>query len=212
MAEWHDEDHPRDRRNGEFVHATTGSWARDTAGRIGAQRQAARDAKPPAAALKGFLRVGDHPQGYGKLGAADPDRDPLPQSAHPDAGGVWVDPREMSVGRRRYFNDSGWMPVSGYAPKARSRRHKEQLQAGRMEDFTCTPADRERRPASEGGKIGYGLGESEHAAPFRALMKRAQPRARQEAAREAVRRTPRGVRVENWMERADARMTRRGGR
>lgn len=221
---WNEELHPRD-REGQFAHASAGSWARKAAEDL-ATAYAARNVTPPPAKLKGLIRVGDHPEGYGKLGAVDPKRDPLPQSSHPEAGGVWIDPRETSVGRRRYYNDSGWMPVSGYRPKARSRKHKDRLQDERRGDYRGRPDETDLRweardartldpYAGATGGFGYGArSEMAHSGPaeaFVAHMKRVQPRTRQEAAREAVRRTPRGTRVSGWMDQAGARIARTRG-
>jgi hypothetical protein len=131
------------------------------------------------------------------------------------AGGVWVDP-SLSIGKRRYVNDSGWMPVSNYEPPRRTRKAKEQAYSRRSEDWAGTPEGRERRSASEGGKIGYQYEQmfynGEGTAAFLAHMKRSQARARVEgSARQPKRRTPRGTQVEGWMGKVNGQMEARRG-
>lgn len=189
---WDEGRHPRN-SDGEFAQ-TAGSWAKKAAAQVASRRlHDEHGRRIPDAKLKGFIRVGDHPGGYGRVGGADPGRDPLPQSTHPDAGGVWIDPADTSVGRRRYVNDSGWMKVAGFAPKARSREHKEGVQSRRREDRS-------------GSYDRYDTLSPEHLAQ----AKRTQARARQEQARTPRRRTPRGTRVEGWMGTVSERIGQRG--
>lgn len=163
----------------------------------------------PEARRKGFVRVGDHPTRQGAVGGTDPGY--YTASTHPDAGGVWVDPARPGTDRAPAFrNDFGSLITDLTPPKARSQGRKEMMQSRRREDWTHTPDDRERVPASEGGKIGRRL-EGAPAAAVKEL-RRAQRRARIEgSARQPVRRTPRGTQVDTWMSKLNDRIGE-GGR
>lgn len=169
--------------------------------------------RPPHALVMGYRRVGDHPTGAGR---EHDNGGSMPMSAHPDAGGLWIDPnRPGSKHAPAYRNDMGWL-VTDLKPKpSRSSRLKGAVQERRrgdtrgrgdglviersttMRDVRTGDTYRERS-----GGFGYGTrGESAtvSAPAFVAQMKRARPRARQEMVRQPKRRTPRGTVIENWM-------------
>lgn len=137
------------------------------------------------------------------LGATEEDR---------DSRNVFRDP----VGRRfdRYgrFQGGGFPLSRNVRAKSRAVLVKEDRASRRYEDGSSVPADRERRSASEGGKIGYARYGTEGAPEFLAYMKRAKARARVEgSSRTPVRRTPRGTQVDGWMSKVNDRINRGGG-
>lgn len=130
----------------------------------------------PAASRLGYRRVGDHPE---RLGAADgPGNAYIPRSSHPLAGGLWIDPDHPGTRHApAYRNDAGHFVGALQPLKHRTVRRKEAVQSRRTEDWTHTPGDKERVPASDGGKIGYREGQS---AAFVLYMKRQRARSRAE--------------------------------
>lgn len=165
----------------------------------------------PESMRQGFKRVGDHPQGRGSINGVDQgSRNAL--SGHPSAGGVWLDPKRPGTRHKpRLLDDFGHL-VSDMQPKPRpSEMRKDAITERRRGDLRGRPAEGEAFFSTgfkdtgyiRQGAFGYAArdaGGSEASAVFVARMKRIQPRARQETAREAVRRTPRGTRIENWMQ------------
>lgn len=169
----------------------------------------------PDALKRGYTRVGEHPTGAGKVGGEDSYITP---SLHPLAGGLWIDPKRPGTRHApSYRNDMGH-GVSELRPKMQpSYARKDRLQGARRGEYRGRPRGTEgawfyRQPVAEEGNrrgryreggFGYGArdeGGGQQAAVFVARMKRRQPRARQETGREAVRRTPRGTKIENWMQ------------
>lgn len=170
--------------------------------------------EPPSVAQRGFRRMGDHPQGEGRVGAIRGSY--MTPSTHPLAGGLWVDPANPGTRHDpRYVNDAGHRVTGLRQAPHRSERHKDLLRDRRRGDLTGRPRDAEPNYRIRKGmrgidveaesRFGYGARTDSDAADagraqaFVALMKRRQPRARQETARRLVRRTPRGTLVENWM-------------
>ncbi len=211
---WNPDLHPRDGDTGRF----TENWAARLSEQISAARREGRfggytparigNRLPPEARRKGFVRVGDHPTRQGAVGGADPGY--FTPSTHPDAGGVWVDPARPGTSRAPAFrNDFGSLITDLTPPKTRSQERKEQVRSRRREDWTHTPDDRERVPASEGGKIGRRLEGAPEAAVKQ--LRRAQRRARIEgSARQPVRRTPRGTQVDGWMSKVSDSIGQKG--
>lgn len=168
----------------------------------------------PLAAKRRFRRVGNHPQHEGQVGTGAGSY--ATPSTHLLAGGLWIDPANPGTRHApRYVNDHGHM-VTGLQPeRSRSGRHKDHLQERRRGGLVRHPEGAEPNyrirkglrgiDVEEEGRFGYGAradslaAEQGRAQAFVALMKRRQPRARQETARQPVRRTPRGTKIEDWM-------------
>lgn len=168
----------------------------------------------PLAAKLRFQRVGDHPQREGRVGTVTGSY--MTPSTHPLAGGLWVDPANPGTRHDpRYVNDAGHR-VTGLRPAShRSEQHKGRMRGRRSGELTGRPQGAEPnfriRKGTRGidvegeRRFGYGTradsdaAEAGRAQAFVALMKRRQPRARQETARQPVRRTPRGTKIEDWM-------------
>lgn len=188
----------------------------------------------PLAARLGYRRVGEHPQGAGRINGEHIYWSP---STHPDAGGLWINPaRPGSRHEPNYLNDMGHGISELRKPKSRSQREKEHVLGFRRGEYRTSPDDAERvyrrvRPATsagrtvmirrdwEEGRFGYGARADLHddeglqrANVFVAAMKRVQARGRQENARAPKRRTLRGTQVEGWMDQASAQLARRAGR
>lgn len=168
------------------------------------------DARPPSAAA-GFRRAGDHPGAKGRVGGAASFRGR--PSTHPEAGGLWIDPGNPGTRHSpRYLDDFG-STVTEVRPKTHpSEARKRHIGERRRGDLRGSAEGAEpswRVPGGTGnvrtgvGWSGYGArieaAESGDAAAFVARMKRLQPRIRQETARQPVRRTPRGTKIEDWM-------------
>lgn len=211
----------------------------DDGGRLhdeyGMRRPAASfNSRQPAARTLGYTRVGEHPTGAGTVDGGDTYWTP---STHPDAGGLWINPKDPGTRHEpNYRNDAGH-GISGLRKDpSPSRRRKEAITGRRRGEDRMHAAsvkagehggDVEHyvyRGAPGGlmtersGTFGYGArGEdsSEHAGVFVAAMKRAKKRARTEgSARRGQRRTPmttRGTVVEDWMGAASARMAQGRG-
>lgn len=174
--------------------------------------------RAPLAAQLGYTRVGDHPEGVGKVDGGSGSY--MTPSLHPQAGGLWINPKQPGTPHApNYRNDLGH-GVSGLRPKEQaSHRHKNQRLAKRSGQLRTRPQEAEgtwfqhwsmENPLKMGvqaeGEFGYGARSDAHnetsverAKVFVAQMRRAQPRARQETGRQAVRRTPRGTPIEGWM-------------
>lgn len=162
--------------------------------------------RPPHALVMGYRRVGDHPTGAGREHDGGGS---MPMSAHPEAGGLWIDPNRPGTRHApAYRNDMGWL-VSGLKPKpSRSSRVRGAVKERRSGELRGRPEGAglsftSRSDRVGGESFGYGA-RGEGATPgaagaFVAAMKRAQPRARQEMVRQPKRRTPRGTVIENWM-------------
>lgn len=187
------------------------------------QRIEGRDVRhvdaPPIALARGYTRVGDHPRGVGRVGGDDDGV--FTPSTHPQAGGLWVDPAMPGTRHApRYLNDVGHLVSEVQPDRSRASRFKSDRQFRRATGMYGSPDELNYREARSTqprvrltDRLGYGMAEAEGGAAFVAHMKRVQPRVRQEAAREPVRRTPRGTQVEGWMGQVDARIARtRGGR
>lgn len=215
-AKWNPRQHPRDGENGRFTH----NWERRLAEQIEAAVQRGAMTRryaptteravssPPLAHMRGMVRVGDRPD---RQGAADGAHSPgITPSTHPDAGGVWVDPDRPGTNHAPVFrNDNGHAISDLTRTRSKSERHKGTVSERRREDWTGNTGDRERRGVEDGGKIGRRWENTPEAAIKE--MRRAQKRARVEgSAREGIRRTPRGTRVESWLDEASKRMG--GGR
>lgn len=170
------------------------------------------DERPPSGAW-GYERVGDHPGHKGRVGGAKSPRGR--SSIHPEAGGLWINRKNPgSKHRPRYLDDFG-TPVTGLQPKTHpSEARKDNMIERRRGDLRGRPENESdpkltrRTPGRArrefyGETFGYGMrtdtNDREEATVFTARMKRIQPRVRQETARQPVRRTPRGTKIENWM-------------
>jgi hypothetical protein len=169
-------------------------------------------AEPPWSGQLGYKRVGEHPEARGRVGGQRSFRGLL--SVHPEAGGVWIDPkRPGSKHAPRHVDDYGaWLP--DLTPKehpsqarkldtAERRRGSLRGRSGDADPFYRIGRGLFREDTVGSGGFGYGArseGGGEASAVFVARMKRIQPRTRQETARQPVRRTPRGTKVENWMQ------------
>lgn len=171
--------------------------------------------EPPRSLQRGFTRVGDAPDGEGKVGGADP-RYYTP-SRHPAAGGLWIDPARPGTRHApRYLNDMGDPMTELLPPKSRSEEHKDELRGRRWFGNFGNDGIVEHVRTRGGKQIGVGrMGyDSEGtSAEFLAAMKRKKARTRQERAGvvEQRRRTPRGTVVEGWMAQVDKRMGARRG-
>ena len=171
------------------------------AGKFGAYKPVTRGgtAQPNAKRL-GYVRVGDHPTRRGAVGGEDSVY--FGASSHPDAGGVWIDPKRPGTARAPTFrNDYGSGMPDLIPPKSRSQERGEDIGARRREG-------REQRAV--GGMVGRRLEGAPEAAVKE--MRRAQARTRAETGRVAKRRTPRGTVIEGWMGKIDDRIegARRG--
>lgn len=206
MTKWDPKAHPRDGENGRFMR----NWERRLADQIDAavrrgevSRSYAPTTEPahsrrPISGQRGYIRVGDRPD---REGAADGIRSgTMSPSTHPEAGGVWIDPARPGTNHApRFLNDFGASIGSLRPAPSRSERHRDERADRRREDWSGAPAGVDRLSPADGGKIGRRLEGAPEAAVKE--MRRAQARARMEgSAREARRRTPRGTRVENWMD------------
>ena len=213
-AKWNPKLHPRDGENGQF----TRNWEARLAEQMGAASKRRSGYTPdsgrvstsaaPRAAQLGYVRVGDHPDRMGRAGGAE---SYFGTSTHPDAGGVWVDPARPGTRVAPTFRNDFGSPMQQFMlPASRTEQHKRDRYAGRREDLTRTPDDRERLSTGDGGKIGRRL----EGAPESAVkeLRRAQARTRAETARQPVRRTPRGTAVEGADPRARAPRTAPSGR
>lgn len=190
---------------------------------------------PPPALRMGYTRVGDHPEGEGSIEASETSY--LPRSTHPQAGGLWIDPKRPGTRHEpNYLNDWGHGVSSLRKDPSPSQRRKDVVvgrrrgenrtylvgriadqRGGEVQHYVHRGLGRfEERE----GTFGYGArgargasGTDEHAGVFVAAMKRARKRASVEgSARRARRRTPRGTAVEGWMNQASRQLDQRIGR
>jgi hypothetical protein len=213
MTAWNPKLHPRDGENGRF----TRNWEARLAEQLAAASKRRQNFKPdtgrpsnaqPYARQLGYVRVGDHPT---RMGAVGGEESYFGTSAHPDAGGVWVDPARPGTQVAPTFrNDYGSAIMALAKPASRTEQRKHDVRSRRSDDWSRVPADRERRQPEDGGKIGRRLDGAPEAAVKE--MRRAQARARVEAsARRVKRRTPRGTQVDSWMDKVNDRIGRSGG-
>lgn len=212
-AKWNPKLHPRDGENGKF----TRNWEARLAQQLSDASKRRSGYRPdtsrplnmvPYAEQLGYVRVGEHPDRMGLPGGAE---SYFGTSTHPDAGGVWINPaRPGTQVAPRFLNDYG-SPMSQLITRAsRTERDKWDRAEGRRADLSHTPEGRDRRTPEEGGKIGRRLEGAPQAAVKE--LRRAQARARVEgSSRTPKRRTPRGTRVDSWMDEVNARFERRSG-
>lgn len=161
--------------------------------------------RAPYALRAGYRRVGEHPTGQGRAGG---ENSYLGRSVHLQAGGLWIDPaRPGTPHAPRYLNDAGDI-VSSLRPEAsRSEAHKDRRRGLRAGKSVGRPAGFDNAEVRT-FRFSAGVYEpgimrrprDEVSAEFLAAMKRLRARARQEQVRDKVRRTPRGTRVEKWMQ------------
>lgn len=172
----------------------------------------------PTAHRRGFTRVGDHPEGFGRVGGEN--RGVVVASTHPTAGGLWIDPADPGTRHApRYLDDLGHRVSQLQPDLSRSLRRKTDQRINKIGTYG-NPAALDRREVRSTqprvrvtyDRLGYGMAEAEGGAVFVAHMKRVQPRVRQETAREAVRRTPRGTTVDSWMQHVSDRIDQTRGR
>jgi hypothetical protein len=178
----------------------------------------------PIARRRGYTRVGDHPEGAGKVGGATHSHMGTP-SLHPQAGGVWQDPDDPGPKYApRYVNDAG----HSMRVRAPSHSHQRRLDAAeqRRGANRTMPEDAEptfvrrapgRNRLTTFGTFGYEARYAQDengdggAAAFVLGMKRAQARARAEQPKAKKRRTPRGTQVDSWMQAASAQIAQKRG-
>ncbi len=213
---WSERDHPRDDL-GRFTHSAVAEWASYMRPRFGGDALHLVPERPAGfdAARRRINQLGFIPQRRGRARTDDE------QAEYDQLWDVMEGFREVSgLNREREadFTHFGDYRGAGRAPqprrlKARTRAAKEGKVAGRIEDRTGTPKGRERLHADDGGKIGrrYFDTDTDLASVMMLHLRRAQARARVEgSARTPVRRTPRGTRVDSWMDTVNARMGRKG--
>ena len=152
-------------------------------------------------------------------------RDELGLESNPDDRGnerTYVHPSDHNV-RFNQYGERLNRP-RGYSRSPSMRRRIDVGERRRGDLRSGSDGDREVRQTGQvlprEGRFGYGArsdltrpeGGLEAAIAFVAAMKRVQPRARQETAREPVRRTPRGTRIEGWMQHVNDQIEQTRGR
>lgn len=220
---WNEEDHRRDTR-GRFTDSAVNSWLKEAVRHLNDRGLKRGDARPPGfdaaiARSEELWNVPDRRKGIQRTDEQQEELDTLERAFETYRKGLGANERDPFSNRLQYMDSVGrrfdaygrivgtpfLLDGAGRQNRRRTVDRMGEIKGRRSEDWSGVPEGREQRATEDGGKIGRRMEGASEA--FVKEMRRAQARARVEgSAREAVRRTPRGTRVEGWMVEADKRI------